>query len=405
MVKVSMLQIKKTDIVIQYLVQALLLVYCFIYELVPAVIIGILVLLLGIYLCTTKRKFPLDFAILFLAEGLFLAIYYGFHFLGNVATVDVNKNLLPIAAYIFGIFVVVIGDNDYVKRVMITMACGMFCYGGVGAVKSIRGGIVGTFNGIRLENNDFLGINQVQVLFFFTTALLCYAALKFKEQKVLSVIIIAMNMVAQALCIGINGKYNTYFLVLELLLLLFIALQYLFTKQFKSKRMGVSIAIVCVMILVTFIVVIFDQNIFGLKDKYYSSFWGIDGGLLHSYKYYNFKEACMKFVANPRKGFFIEANGINTSFNMWMDYARDYGIYTFALLIIFKLMTIIYAIRLLFNKTIDSGIKYMLIPVFVAFNIFYSFESIAKTENYMWCWGLIVCGMISAIIRRNNNCT
>ena len=132
---------------------------------------------------------------------------------------------------------------------------------------------------------------------------------------------------------------------------------------------------------------------FGLRAVYYNSFWGADGGLLHSYKYENFREALRYLFSNNRKGFYINANNINTSFNMWLDYARDYGIYTFAMLYGFKLLTVVYAIRLLFAKNIATDIKALLISAFVAFNVFYSFESIAKTQVYLWFIGLIIIGI------------
>ena len=88
---------------------------------------------------------------------------------------------------------------------------------------------------------------------------------------------------------------------------------------------------------------------------------------------------------------------IRTSHSMWLDYARDYGMVVFGLLIVFELWSIFCFVRMLRNGR-KSFIDYVLIVAFVLFNFFFMFEASAITSKYLLAMGLLVYGMITSSV-------
>ena len=89
--------------------------------------------------------------------------------------------------------------------------------------------------------------------------------------------------------------------------------------------------------------------------------------------------------------------GIRTSHSIWLDYARDYGMVVFGLLIVFELWSIFCFVRMLRNGR-KSFVDYVLIVAFVLFNFFFMFEASAITSKYLLAMGLLVYGMITSSV-------
>ncbi|WP_155942227.1 hypothetical protein [Pseudobutyrivibrio ruminis] len=349
-----------------------------------------------IYLAYKCGKVQFDFAVFFLALGLVVGIYYGFYFIGNSDTVDVSKILSPVVAYLLGVLLVNTFETyeKSVKLVYASMSIPMAVYALSSAIYCVMNTREGTILGNIIDNPDLMNRRLVEVMFFMITASLIWAVMTFKNNKFVSCLIIIANVLVQIASIRIHTRYNTYFFVLEIFALLIIW-TYTVIKTKCNTIISTIVTIVLSVMLILILTMVYRVNLGGLRNIYYNSFWGADGGILHSYKYQNIGEAVRNlFTENNRKGFYINANGINTSYNLWLDYARDYGMYSFGLIYIFKILTVIYTFRMIINKNVSSEIKYLLVPAFLAFNIFYSTEAISKVQIYTWIWGLIISGMI-----------
>ena len=83
----------------------------------------------------------------------------------------------------------------------------------------------------------------------------------------------------------------------------------------------------------------------------------------------------------------------NTSSTMWLDYARDFGIFPLVFLSMFAVITLIVLIKLLLKKE-KSFLQYILINLYIFLNMYYLLYSNARAHVYMWGLGLLVCGMI-----------
>lgn len=133
--------------------------------------------------------------------------------------------------------------------------------------------------------------------------------------------------------------------------------------------------------------------------KLYGSFLGISYFKEYTYRWPAFKQAVILTRMQPKGNFTITEGGAFSSFNMWLDYARDYGITTFILLWGFKLMTFAASILMLIRDKSESKIKWLIVPVYIGLNFFYSFESIAKGQICYWLFALVIAGMIEGNIK------
>lgn len=110
------------------------------------------------------------------------------------------------------------------------------------------------------------------------------------------------------------------------------------------------------------------------------------------------KEALILGWKNPWGGFTVTSLGINTSHCLWLDYFRDYGIMVFTLLIIFELMTIVDAFRLIFIKKDRSLAAIVLATLSIFYSVFYALEGDPLSYIYMWYTGLAVKGMVRRLL-------
>lgn len=93
--------------------------------------------------------------------------------------------------------------------------------------------------------------------------------------------------------------------------------------------------------------------------------------------------------------------GIITSHNMYMDFARDYGVITFGLIIAFEIWAIICFIKMLMNSN-KTMVEYVLIVAFVLFNYHFMFESTAFASRYIFAIAMFVYGMIENSVTRTD---
>lgn len=113
------------------------------------------------------------------------------------------------------------------------------------------------------------------------------------------------------------------------------------------------------------------------------------------------KEAIKLIWDNPWGGFTVTALGINTSHDMYLDYARDYGCVVFYTLVIFQLLQILDWIRLVFVYKLKSLESFFLGLSLAFLTCFYLLESTAMQYRYMWYAGLILAGMTRTFIEKN----
>ncbi len=87
--------------------------------------------------------------------------------------------------------------------------------------------------------------------------------------------------------------------------------------------------------------------------------------------------------------------GITSSHNMWLDFARDYTVIVFGLLVAFEIWTIIAFIKMIVNKN-KRLTDYILIIAFIFFNFHFMFEATGFSNRYIFAFGMLVYGMVAS---------
>ena len=198
-------------------------------------------------------------------------------------------------------------------------------------------------------------------------------------------------------------RYNAYILALTLGALIIYCIFYILKRKNRSTLNMIIVTLLMGIFVLLLVEICFKLDIFNIKTYYYNSFWGADGGIFHNLRYKNIIEAINHLYTDPTSGFVIMSNNLNTSFNMWLEYAMNYGIYVFGFLLIFFCLSIYNFVKMLINPNVDVSIKCVLGMAFLAYNIFYFFESFARSFIHIWLWGLFVNGMIRAYSTLQSN--
>lgn len=85
--------------------------------------------------------------------------------------------------------------------------------------------------------------------------------------------------------------------------------------------------------------------------------------------------------------------GIISSHSMWLEYARDYGILTLGLLVVFEIWGLYCFIRIVLNKNKDFSV-YVVMIAFILFNYNFAFEASAYTQRYIFALGMFIYGAL-----------
>ncbi len=363
-------------------------------------------IMISIVLITTGiiiyKRICYDTALIFLTQALILVVYSNFFLRGlsDTHTIDI---MVPVLAYIVGLLVVRKHDGRNTTTLLyFALFIGLGIYGIMSIVLSRKSGTVGTYWGLKQANPELMNMQLVEFFFLGISASLIWSVITIKKHKVISVALIIAAIVIQPVMIKYQGRYNTYILVLEFVVLLALLINKLVNSKIHNQVNSGIISALIFLAIAILCAIAFKLDVLNIKTKYYTSFWGIDGGLFKSVKFMNMKEMFKLLFINWHNPSYITSNGINTSFNLWLDFGRDYGIVCFAVIYAFKVCTVVNAIKLAINKKVSVEIKALLLPAFVILNVFYSYEFLAKTNTYLWNAGLVLAAMISANLKGDN---
>ncbi len=403
---------------------ASLFTYGFCYPIINEYLAGGFMTVLVIYECLRQRYVPLDLAFIFLFQGAIIC-----------AAIDFLTNLdymywmqwawvLPMG-YLLG---KVIPGRDHMieplfpgkewpagkmrrseKRTslaFLSLTLGLFLQGIIDYIY----GYIQRGEWFVLWNQFWGGESQVkntyELEFLLTTCL--FAAVFYIRRYFKPALFI--YLVAEAIilffCLKTGGRIN--FLVL-LLQVLFIALFNVIDSQDARKKQALGwlfrivLAGLALLIILSLLI---SFNVAGIGDMYYNSFWSRNGGVLHNVRLACITEGVQKAFAYPLGGFSVDAlgkYGYGSSHNMWLEYARQYGLVPLICLFTFTVITLVYAIQLLFKKSARfRWIKRLLVPAVICLNMYHSMEPNAHANRNLWLFCLVVSGMVSRVKRDDN---
>ena len=87
---------------------------------------------------------------------------------------------------------------------------------------------------------------------------------------------------------------------------------------------------------------------------------------------------------------------------MWLDFARDYGVIIFGILLGFIVWTIVCFIRMLFSD--NKGLHiYITLVAFVLFNYHFMFEATAFNNRNILYLGMFIFGFIASNVAEKDS--
>lgn len=224
-------------------------------------------------------------------------------------------------------------------------------------------------------------------------AYLLGAELKNRKYQMLLFVMVTFATTVAAICMYIKSAKTEYFqygIYTELvtnntvdksvflaLLIFVVAVVGGSLLYFTKLNKVVSALVVTVITGIAMLPRIKDERMFGIKEALHLQL--------------NMKSG-LQWIASKENYY-----NLRTSNSMWLDFARDYGMVIFGLLVVFELWSIYCFIRLLLKQEREL-IDYWLIVAFVLFNFHFMFEASAITSKYIFALGLMVYGMITSNI-------
>ncbi len=118
-------------------------------------------------------------------------------------------------------------------------------------------------------------------------------------------------------------------------------------------------------------------------------------------RYIAFREALHLMITQHWGNFAFTVFPENTSSNMWLDYGRESGAMVMIPLAIFLVLSVVDSVKMALSRKIGLATKILLLVAFVLFNIYYFIDAVAFTYQYLWFFGLVINGMISAVKENN----
>ncbi|GEM_PF-2580835 len=228
--------------------------------------------------------------------------------------------------------------------------------------------------------------------FLLMAAALFLAIVLFKKNKKLSLAIIAANIATVVMDMFMaRGRLQLVMQVLVTFIMLFILI---FKDKeavpAKYKRWFRNVVIAGILIFIAFTIMV-SANIAGLGDYYHNSFLGRDGGILRNVRFQSIYEGIKLSIMQPHGGWNTESLGI--AHNTFLLFAKEYDSIVLAILLVFEIVIIIRAIRLIKGKT--STAEYFAFSMLITLLLYYNIETAPWRYKYFWVPLLVVSGMIS----------
>lgn len=347
-----------------------------------------------------QRYLPVDLAMLFLIEVMFV-----------IALIDYNSSkyylatlhwawVLPLGYLLGKAIVGHIAVAD--KRCLVayaSLAIGMFLQGIIdftyGAFQP-GGYYTSIWKQFWTRETDVR--NTFELEFVLTTSLIGVAIYIYKKNRLVSNLIIIANIIIQFFSVVTQGRSSYCYL---LVMLIVFAILNLYDKKCVLSKLEKRIY-VCIpgalVVLILLAVTAIKFNVCNLGEIYEESMWTDGGGIIHNVRFEANDEILRMLPYNPLGGYAgtVQENG--GSHNLWLEYAREWGLMPFFMLVIFSGLTAIDALRLAFSSKVNLLVKYTLFSSVVCINLYYFMEPNAHAHRNFWLFGLFISGMIRRVV-------
>lgn len=227
------------------------------------------------------------------------------------------------------------------------------------------------------------------------TSALGYTFMKIREHKILCISTIIASFICILFSFLSTGRGVIVLLALSIGTFAFMLLLDKRKHIPRKAKLIVLLFFIAMFIFVSIILLAIDGDWFGIKDMYLNSYWSRDGGIINNVRFSIDWNGFISMLQYPLDNY-EEIAGLARPHSMLLEYGRVYGISVYIGLVLFRVITFLYAFLLLQKK--DAEIKYLLIPAFICVNAYYSMEPNGHALKYFWLIGLLISGFIASTI-------
>ncbi len=348
----------------------------------------------SIYYLIRKRQIEFDFSLALLCTTMVFVAIIDYH---TEDYVPVSYAWILPTAYILG--KVIVGTdsttiNNKIITLYVVMAVSMYLQSLLDFGSNWKvGWALGTERWPEFWTGVIEPRTTYEMGFILTTSAFAFAFYIFKKHSVISIIIIAANVLLQYILMHVQGRQNPVLLVLTVLICLCMYAYDHWSADDKRLKKLVADAVIAGIAAVLLIAIMFATNTFGLMDRYQNSYWA-DGGFLHNERIDINLTAFKSMLKWPLDNYQDRA-GLERAHSMVLEYGRVYDMTVYLGLTLVRLIYIYQAIRMALSKSENSWIKYLIFPAFVSLNLYYTMEPNAYAHRYFWMPGLFFSGMIA----------
>jgi len=302
-------------------------------------------------------------------------------------------------SYLAGKIIVNISNDKYEtvsKNALIAMGSGFCIQTLLNYSMNYTTGAMDTETWPSFFENEMFSRNNYEYGFFFVTTALIYVLIERKKNKALATIVVILNILIQYLGVRWEGRLNAGILIIELGLMIPI---YLFNQTKTKNRDYRKILIATVTGIVTVALLIagaFNFNWFGFRDLYMSSYWTGSGGVFHNVRFALMREGLVNSAKFPLGGWesAMDVHNGGSTHNAYLEWSRNYGIVPWILIETFRMISLVQVLRLTINRNGKGNLRYWLLPLWIALNIYLSFDPAGFYRRYNWVPFFVLAGII-----------
>lgn len=355
--------------------------------------------ILILFFVIKNKKVPFDAELIILLSTLLYVGYLDYQFGRNA---DICYWYILFSAYLLGRVVIGTKTDVDAKRLIamfLSLVVGMFVASFLDFSINFRTGwAYGTETWPNFFSGDLERRTTYEFGFVLTTSLLGYAVFTYKKNKIISCLIIIINIFIQYCVINVEGRENTFMALISIFIVLILYVNDLYVGLSDKAKRTIKIIGFGMTCLIVVSVLLWNLNFFGVKDLYLHSYLNSSGGVIHNIRFKYDYDGFMAMLKYPFDDYEPILH-IKRPHSTILEYGRVYNIIVYAGLLVFRICVIMDTI--LFAKKCKNEnryLKYLVVPAFVNLNIYYSLEPNGYAHRHFLMAGLLLSGMIKAYI-------
>ena len=301
--------------------------------------------------------------------------------------------LSPILGYLIGYLILNLHHiHKTVKKVVFYLLLGQFIHGILNMILFFSSGGNG-----RMVPDIWLGYEIVATLqgtfFTMTVSLLFYSLFHLKWNSAQRWVKVLLLSAIGMCCISSIATASRTLLYILIIVFACNALLYMWLNKTYPKRIMKFLIMFSIFSIVS--LVLYQLDLFGMKTAYEASplYDRVENiGDRTDPRIQAYKNVLTQSIQYPMGGEQIQMS-LNYAHNLWLDTLRITGLIPFTLLLLYTMITGVTLIKLLRNRKIEQGNKFILCSVFLALNLNFLVEPILQGVPYLFVMMCIINGI------------